>query len=144
MAGPSTAITSASVKEACMRLEIIEEREDSIPVLRLLGGLDISTVDQLRERMIGMLERDVPALALDMAQVTFVDSTGLGTLLVGKKRALEKNVAYYLLDCPTPLQRLIELVGLDQVIDFCARRELADRIPAGAPPQPVPVGGRRK
>jgi anti-sigma B factor antagonist len=122
-----------------MRLEIIDECEGAVLVLRLLGTVDVSTVDQLRQRTMTLLERDVPAIALDLAHVTFVDSSGLGALLGGKKRALEKNVGYLLLDCPAPLQRLLALVGLDQVIDFCPRRELAERFPAPVRP-PVPQG----
>ena len=116
-----------------MKLEIIEDREQTVPVLRLFGGLDISTVGQLRERVIALLAEEIPALALDMSQVTFADSSGLGTLLAGKKRALEKSVGYYLVDCPAPLQSLIALVGLDQIMDFCTWRELVERFPAPAP-----------
>src|SRR5437870_5764160 len=71
---------------ASMRLEVIEDREHTIPVLRLFGGMDISTVGELRERLISVMEHEISALALDLSQVTFVDSSGLGTLLAGKKR----------------------------------------------------------
>jgi anti-sigma B factor antagonist len=115
-----------------MRLEVVEDRDHAIPVLRLFGGLDIMTMDELRQRLIALLEQNVPSVALDLSQVTFVDSSGLGTLLAGKKRALEKNVGYFLVDCPAPLQSLIELVGLDQVMDFCTWRELVERFPGSA------------
>lgn len=121
-----------------MQLEIVAEREGTAAVLRLLGTLDTSTVDQLRSQIIMLLEQEASAIALDMAQLTFVDSSGLGALIGGKKRALEKGRDYFLLDCPPPLQRLVELVGLDQVIDFCTRRELAVRFPAPAAPRPEP------
>jgi anti-sigma B factor antagonist len=119
-----------------MRLDIVEEKIGSVPVLRLLGSLDISTVDALRDRTIGLLDRGASAIALDLAQVTLVDSSGMGALLGGKKRAMEKEVSYYLLDCPTPLQRLLDLVGLNRVMDFCTRQELGERYPA---PEPVPT-----
>jgi anti-sigma B factor antagonist len=120
-----------------MQLDIVEEREGPVPVLRLLGTLDITTIDRLRERIIELLERDDPAVALDLAQVGVVDSSGMGTLLAGKKRALEKNVDYYLLDCPEPLQKLLGMVGLDRVIDFCPRHELRQRFPDPEPPLPA-------
>jgi anti-sigma B factor antagonist len=130
------------LKEVYMRLEIVEENEGPVSILRLLGALDISTVDPLRERIISLLDREVPAFALDLTQVTFVDSSGLGTLLNGKKRTLEKGVAYYLLDCPAPLQQLLDLVGLNRVLDFCSRRELIDRCPP--PETPLPASTERK
>jgi anti-sigma B factor antagonist len=124
-----------------MRLEVVEDRDHAIPVLRLFGGLDITTVDELRQRSITLLEQDVASVALDLSQVTFVDSSGLGALLAGKKRALEKQVGYFLVDCPAPLQGLIDLVGLDQVMDFCTWRELVERFPGMAPQ--APAGSRR-
>lgn len=127
-----------------MRLEMVEEREGAVPVLRLLGTLDVSTVGELRQRTIALLERDAPAIALDLAQVSFVDSSGLGALIGGKKRALEKGCQYFLLDCPPPLQRLVDLVGLDQVIEFCTRRELAGRFPAPAAPARSPAARKSR
>jgi hypothetical protein len=32
-------------------------------------------------------------------------------------------------DCAEPLQRLIEVVGLTEILDFCSRGELAERFP---------------
>src|SRR5438045_8150838 len=107
-----------------MRLDMVEELVGRVPVLRLLGSLDITTVDALRERQIGLLERDTPAVALDLAQVTLVDSSGMGVLLGGKKRAVEREVGFFLLDCPAPLQRLVVLVGMDSVLDYCSGRQL--------------------
>jgi anti-sigma B factor antagonist len=125
-----------------MRLEIVEENDGPVPILRLLGAVDTATIGPLRERIMAALGREVPAIALDLAQVTFVDSSGMGTLLSGKKRAAEKNVGYYLLDCPAPLQELLDLVGLNRVIDFCSRRELRDRLPQ--PEAPVAATTERK
>jgi len=119
-----------------MRLDIVEEKIGSVPVLRLLGSLDISTVDALRDRTITLLDRGASVIALDLAQLTLVDSSGMGALLGGKKRAMEKEISYFLLDCPAPLQRLLDMVGLNRVMDFCTRQELGERFPA---PEPIPT-----
>jgi anti-sigma B factor antagonist len=125
-----------------MQLEILEERDGRIPVLRLLGPLDVATADQYRERVARLLEQEPPAIGIDLRQVAFVDSSGMGALLGGKKRALERNVGYFLLDCPAPLQNLLHMVGLDRVIDFCARHELAQRFPVEESPA-APAARRR-
>src|SRR5262245_38121352 len=63
-------------------------------VLRLSGDLDYSTAPRLRETIIGLLGRDPrPAqLVLDMAAVSMLDSTGLGTLVVGYRICDEVGV----------------------------------------------------
>jgi anti-sigma B factor antagonist len=125
-----------------MRLDMVEERVGPVAVLRLLGSLDITTVDTFRERTLGLLEREIPAVAFDLAQVTLMDSSGMGALLGGKKRAVEKSVGYFLLDCPAPLQRLLDMVGLNRVMDFCTRQELVNRYLALAP-EPLQPARRR-
>ena len=52
-----------------MRLDIVEERAGVVPVLRLIGALDPSTVDPLRERTLDLLERDTPAVAVDRSEL---------------------------------------------------------------------------
>src|SRR5215212_6767803 len=136
-------LPTAASRFVPMRLDSVEEKIGCLPVLRLLGSLEISTVDALRDRTVGLLARGASAIALDLAQLTLVASSGMGALLGGKKRAMEKEVSYFLLDCPIPLQRLLDMVGLNRVMDFCTRQELGERFPAPEP-APTPTPARRR
>jgi anti-anti-sigma factor len=121
----------------CMPLEIVEEREGAVPVLRLLGPLDVSNVDQLRRRIATLVDLEPPAIALDMVGVSLVDTSAMGVLLSGKRRTRERHMGYYLLDCPASVVRLLKLAGIDRLLEFCTRQELREWFPArGVPPSP--------
>lgn len=68
------------------------------------------------------------SIALDLSEVTFVDSTGLGAVVSSLEHVGEHGgtVAVIAPD-ETPLTRLLSLTGLDQVV-----RALPDRASLGA------------
>ncbi|WP_443623127.1 STAS domain-containing protein [Cellulomonas fengjieae] len=51
-------------------------------VVEVAGEIDVSTADVLRDRLTELLDRDRTDLVIDLREVRFMDSTGLG-LLVG-------------------------------------------------------------
>jgi anti-sigma B factor antagonist len=50
-------------------------------VVEVVGEIDVSTADVLRERLVELLDRDRTDLVVDLRQVRFMDSTGLGVLV---------------------------------------------------------------
>jgi len=50
-------------------------------VVEVVGEIDVSTADVLRERLLELLDRDRTDLVVDLRQVRFMDSTGLGVLV---------------------------------------------------------------
>jgi anti-sigma B factor antagonist len=95
-----------------MSFLIARENVDGIPVIRMLGELDVSTVPKLREVMEQLFEEGESSLALDFNGVTFVDSTGLGALLGAKRRTMERSGQIYLLGTSDPLERLLQMLSL--------------------------------
>jgi anti-sigma B factor antagonist len=95
-----------------MNFLIGQETIEGIPVLRLIGELDVSTVPALREAMERLFAEGTNSLALDFSGVTFVDSTGLGALLGAKRRVMERSGEIYLLGTSEPLERLLQMLSL--------------------------------
>jgi anti-sigma B factor antagonist len=62
----------------------VEERA-GIPVVRAAGEVDVSTAPTLRERLVELPEGTARVI-VDLSEVTFLDSTGLGVLVAGQKR----------------------------------------------------------
>jgi anti-sigma B factor antagonist len=54
------------------------------------GELDIATVDALRQRLIAAVVRPGDTV-LDLSDVTFIDSTGLGAVIVADRLARERG-----------------------------------------------------
>jgi anti-sigma B factor antagonist len=81
--------------------------------VRLSGELDIATAgraeDELRRAEAG--EPDV--LAVDLAGLTFMDSTGLRLIVAAASRARAADRRLVVVRGPDPVHRVLELTGLD-------------------------------
>jgi anti-anti-sigma factor len=81
-------------------------------VVRLSGELDMSTTDRLRDVVNGQLGEHPGRIVLDLTELTFCDSLGLGTLVV-LTRAARKQQTSLVLRNPGPfLSRMLDITGV--------------------------------
>ena len=102
----------------------LDERDD-YTVCRPVGELDAYTVGQFREALGELASK--PKLLIDMSQVPFVDSAGLGALIGGIRRAREVggDVAVC---CNRPtLVRLLHTTGFDRIVTVTETMDQAAR-----------------
>lgn len=84
------------------------------PSLRVTGEIEISTAPLLRDAILRYsLDHDGP-IALDMARVEFIDSTGLSALVATQNALAQQGKGIELHHVPTSVARIIELVGLTE------------------------------
>ncbi|GAB3157946.1 STAS domain-containing protein [Amycolatopsis stemonae] len=82
------------------------------PVLTVRGELDVATAPQLRTR-IGELTLDAgQLLVVDLAGVTFCDSSGISALIAARNAAQAANAEVALVAVPARITRTFELTGL--------------------------------
>jgi anti-sigma B factor antagonist len=88
------------------------------------GELDIREAPALRAAMTALLNRgDVNAINLDISDVTFIDSTGLGTIVVAHRIAKAHGVTLQITASTLFAPRLLSLVGADAVVPAPYRTE---------------------
>jgi anti-sigma B factor antagonist len=84
--------------------------------LLVTGEVDIySAEDVAALGMLNLTEPKVTELIVDLAGVTFIDSTGLGALVRIRNIALEFNKEVTFRDPSPRVQQLFKLTGLDSV-----------------------------
>jgi anti-sigma B factor antagonist len=98
----------------CVSSEVDGERA----VVLLVGELDLQTAPQLREELVGLLDRGVNDLVLDLADLDFIDSSGLSVLIMALKRLREREGELRLRAVPARARRVLELSGLDRAISM--------------------------
>ena len=82
----------------------------------LHGELDIATAPELVE-MLQRFRRQGHAVAVDLAEVTFMDSTGLTTLM-DAHRAAQGNGWSFEIRRPSPaVRRVFDLAGVGRLLD---------------------------
>ena len=70
------------------RLEINVENHDAGPLLRLRGRLNIDSSPQFRDRLLATVRAESRKfVVVDFAEVVYIDSSGLATLIEGLKVA---------------------------------------------------------
>jgi anti-sigma B factor antagonist len=97
-------------------VRITSTTAEGVTVLEVSGEVDLETADQLREAAINALSPYAGTLRIDLAGVTFMDSSGLAALIQIRKRAGAAHQV--VIQNPRPnVQRILAITGLDKVFE---------------------------
>jgi anti-sigma B factor antagonist len=96
-------------------LQLATERTDGTTVVRASGELDAYTSDQLARTVAAVVAGGAHAVALDVADLVFVDSAGLRAILAARDEAVRGGVSFELAGARDQLVRLLELTGLSDI-----------------------------
>ena len=95
-------------------LEIRVEEHETHTLCRPVGELDAYTVGDFRDSLGGLSEH--PRVVIDLSDVPFMDSAGLGALIGGIRRAREHG-GEVAVACSRPtLTRLLHTTGFDRIV----------------------------
>ena len=85
--------------------------------VELRGDFDVGAADDLRHALVDTIMRHRPDhLVIDLRGVTFMDSTGIGTLVAAYQTACDLDVAFTVAG-PSPfLARVLATSGLHQLL----------------------------
>lgn len=84
-------------------------------VARLAGELDLSNVDEIEGRLLAALEPG-HVLILDLSELGYIDSSGLGVV----ERLTHRTDLRLVLPAEAVIARTLTITGLDQVVDVYA------------------------
>jgi len=98
--------------------EFIESRaDDGHCVLAVKGDVDIAVADEFFSAALACLD-GTDVLELDLSELRFIDSSGLGALVRVHKRAVEQGGRLVLSHVSESVHRLLRITGLDLVFDI--------------------------
>jgi len=98
-----------------MELDIRSDRADGVCTLTLEGEVDVYTAPRLKETLIETIEAGCANVIVDLQQVGFIDSSGLGVLVGGLRRAKERSGAIRLVCTRDNILKIFRITGLDKV-----------------------------
>jgi anti-sigma B factor antagonist len=84
--------------------------------LTVRGELDIATAPLLRAHLTAAREGAPASIALDLEDVTFLDSCGLAVLLGAVRRAHRDGVSVVIVSASSAVWRLLRLCGLETLL----------------------------
>jgi anti-sigma B factor antagonist len=81
------------------------------------GEVDVSNAEDLRVQIDAALADDaVEQVEVDMAEVSYIDSTGIGVLVGAAHRAQEAGRGFKVLNPQANVLRILGLLGVDEVL----------------------------
>lgn len=86
--------------------------------LVLEGELDMAWAPTLDAAVLRVCRAGAPALVLDLRRLTFMDSTGLRSILLAKDTCEQHGCAFLLIQGPAQIERLFEVSGLMDRLPF--------------------------
>jgi anti-anti-sigma factor len=89
------------------------DRTDAGVVVHLAGELDLYNAHVVREALLACCAETPRRLVVDLADVSFVDSTALGVFIEARSR-LDDRQAFVLAGPGGETQRALEISGLDR------------------------------
>jgi anti-anti-sigma factor len=110
------------------------QRREHVAIVQPRGELDLATVETLRSRLDAAVAETLRAVlddgmetvarvVLDLRGLSFIDSNGLHLLVALDQRAARDGFLLSLLAPAAPIDRTIQLCGLDQALPFVAPEE---------------------
>lgn len=104
-----------------MELGLVSEcLGEAVGFIRLNGEVDVYSAPRLRNAMLEHIDAGRPSLIVELSEVTYLDSSGLGVLVAGLKRAKEHEGQVYIIAPMPRIMRVLEITGLDKVFTITA------------------------
>lgn len=94
----------------------VDEREGDAVTARVWGDLDIVTSEAVKRQLAGLFDTGPVTLVLDMGEVRFVDSSGLGALVAIHRSAEAAAGQFTVRAVPPQVQRLFEITRLGDLL----------------------------
>lgn len=104
-----------------MELSITTNPTPELYTITVTGEVDISNADRLREVINFALEQPTEEIQLDLAQVAYIDSTGIGVLVGAAHHAAEHGKGFSVVNAQSGVMRVAQLLGVDQEISIRAQ-----------------------
>jgi anti-sigma B factor antagonist len=92
----------------------IESLESGVTVLRPTGGLEMHNVPAFRQMLQAEVQRATRGVILLLAEVPFMDSSGIAVLIEGLKWSRQRTLPYILAHLTSEVQMVIELARLEK------------------------------
>jgi anti-sigma B factor antagonist len=98
-----------------IRLESSVRERDGLRILDVAGEIDVYTAPRFKEAVNGIIGSGQNHLIINMEKVSYMDSSGFGTLLSATKRLRPEGGTVNLVKCNSPITRMLRITRLNTI-----------------------------
>jgi anti-sigma B factor antagonist len=106
------------LEEALVEVSVTSRRSGDRTVVKVTGEIDVYTAPALREELQAHQEAGAADLVVDLTEVPFMDSTGLGVLVGSLKRARTTGGSLRLVIDQEKVLKVFRITALTQVFEI--------------------------
>jgi len=100
-------------------MHIKTEDKNNVRICYINGEIDINTAPQIKKIFDKMLAEKVPKIVINFKDVSYVDSSGLATLVEMLKNIRGYGGKLKLSNLSSKIKSLFEMTKLDKLFDMC-------------------------
>ena len=101
-----------------IQLKVTQKNNAQVGVLEGTDRLNASVAPEIKEQLNKNLKEPKTSFVLDLNNIKFVDSTGIGVLISALKTARQNDGNFQLANVNKEVMDLLSLMKLDQIFDF--------------------------
>lgn len=83
--------------------------------VNLEGELDVSTADKLKEYLHKLVDEKLLDIKINLSNLDYIDSTGLGVMIGILKRIKSENKEIYIINPKSNVKKIFTITGLDKI-----------------------------
>ena len=106
-------------------MQIKQEKKNDIIVCYIEGDVDINTSPQIKKTIDKLIGRKEPKIIINFKNVSYVDSSGLATLVEILKNLKSYGGRLKLTNLSTKIKSLFEITKLEKLFEIIADEEEA-------------------
>jgi anti-sigma B factor antagonist len=100
-------------------MEIKQREEGDHAIIELAGEVDLSCSPEARKHILAVL-KSRKNLLVDLSAVTYIDSSGVASLVEGYQTAKKQKLKFSLVGVSKPVMSVLQLARLDKVFPIYA------------------------
>ncbi|WP_153307430.1 STAS domain-containing protein [Desulfospira joergensenii] len=98
-----------------MEFTIRTSEKESIALIHVQGDVDMLTSPNLRDALVPFFRPDIKGVVVDLSGVTFMDSSGIATLVEGLQWSRKQNREFVLAGPGQTVMNALSLTKLDKI-----------------------------
>ncbi len=106
-------------------MEFLVREENGVTILGLSGRLDLASGSALKERIKSVFEQNKTSIHLNLSQVEFINSSGLGALVSIMKETRLRKGRLTISNLASYVQEIFEITQLSHIFEIFVTEEEA-------------------
>lgn len=96
-------------------MKVLVRKIDLVSILDCSGDVDLYSSPDLREKLLGEMKSGTPNVLINMTEVTYIDSSGIATLVEALQLSRQKKTHFGLFGLRNNARSVLELARLHKV-----------------------------